>query len=51
MGVIGRYVLAPFGIATLLTGLIMSLATQMGLFPHYRALISFLLTTSLSRSC
>lgn len=46
MDVIVRYVIVPFALATLLTGLIMSLGTTWGLFRHYWVLISFLLTTA-----
>lgn len=37
-------VIVPLAIATLLTGLVMSLGTKWGLFRHYWTLISFLLT-------
>jgi hypothetical protein len=41
---IARNVIVPFAFASLLTGLVMSLGTNWGLFRHYWVLISFLLT-------
>lgn len=40
----GWYVLVPLAVATVVTGLVMSLGTKWGLFRHYWVLISFLLT-------
>lgn len=40
---IGWYVLVPFSLASLLTGLVMSLGTTWGLFRHYWVLIKFLI--------
>lgn len=45
MDVTVRLVIVPLALATLLTGLIMSLGTRWGLFRHYWTLISLLLTT------
>ncbi len=39
-----QFVIVPLALASLLTGLIMSLGTKWGLFRHYWVLISFLLT-------
>jgi DMSO/TMAO reductase YedYZ heme-binding membrane subunit len=44
MGLITWYVIVPLALASLLTGLIMSLGTRWGLFRHYWVLISLLLT-------
>ena len=44
MGLIAWYVLVPLALASLLTGLVMSLGTRWGLFRHYWVLISLLLT-------
>lgn len=44
MGLIARNVIVPLALATLLTGLVISLGTRWGLFRHYWVLISFLLT-------
>ena len=44
MELIARYVIVPLAIASLLTGLVMSLGTKWGLFKHYWVLISLLLT-------
>lgn len=44
MELIAWYVIVPLALATLLTGLVMSLGTRWGLFRHYWVLISFLLT-------
>jgi uncharacterized membrane protein len=41
---IARYVIVPLALASLLTGLVMSLGTKWGLFRHYWVLISLLLT-------
>lgn len=44
MEVIGWYVIVPLALAALLTGLVMALGTNWGLFRHYWVLISFMLT-------
>jgi uncharacterized membrane protein len=44
MGLIAWYVIVPLALASLLTGLVMSLGTKWGLFRHYWILISLLLT-------
>lgn len=44
MGVTGWYVIVPLSLASLLTGLVMSLATKWGLFRHYWVTVKFLLT-------
>ncbi len=44
MELIAWYVLVPLALASLLTGLVMSLGTKWGLFRHYWVLISLLLT-------
>ena len=44
MELIARYVIVPLALASLLTGLLMSLGTKWGLFRHYWVLISLLLT-------
>ena len=44
MGLTGRFVIVPLAVASLLTGIIMSLGTKWGLFQHYWILISFVLT-------
>jgi hypothetical protein len=44
MGVTGRYAIAPFCLASLLTGLVMSLGTEWGLFRRYWVMTKFLLT-------
>jgi len=44
MEVTGWWVIVPLAIAALLTGLVMSLGTQWGLFRHYWVLISLALT-------
>ena len=44
MGLIAWYVIVPLGLASLLTGLVMSLGTNWGLFRYYWTLISLLLT-------
>ena len=45
MNMTARLVIVPLALATLLTGLVMSLGTKWGLFRHYWTLISLLLTT------
>lgn len=45
MGVIGWYVIVPFGIAALVAGLVEALGTPWGLFRHWWVLVKFLLTT------
>lgn len=44
MELIGWYVIVPFCVASLMTGLIMSFGTQWGLFRHYWVLTKFLIT-------
>jgi hypothetical protein len=44
MEMIAWYVIVPLALASLLSGLIMSLGTKWGLFRHYWVLISLLLT-------
>ncbi len=44
MDLIAWYVVVPLALASLLTGLVMSLGTKWGLFRHYWVLISLLLT-------
>ncbi|MGH9872277.1 MAG: DUF2269 domain-containing protein [Pyrinomonadaceae bacterium] len=44
MEVLGWYVLVPFCMASLTTGLIMSLGTPWGLFRHYWVLVKFAIT-------
>lgn len=44
MELIASFVIVPLALATLLTGLVMSLGTKWGLFRHYWTLISLLLT-------
>jgi hypothetical protein len=44
MALIGWFALVPLALASLLTGLVMSLGTKWGLFRHYWTLISLLLT-------
>jgi DMSO/TMAO reductase YedYZ heme-binding membrane subunit len=44
MGLIAWYVIVPLALASLLSGLVMSLGTRWGLFRHYWVLISLLLT-------
>ena len=44
MGLIAWYVIVPLALASLLTGLLMSLGTKWGLFRHYWVLMSLLLT-------
>ncbi|MGH7798088.1 MAG: hypothetical protein ACREQ2_24770 [Candidatus Binatia bacterium] len=45
MELIGWFVIVPFSLAALLTGLVQSLGTQWALFRHYWILVKFLLTT------
>lgn len=45
MGVIGSFVIVPFSLAALLSGLIQSLGTPWGLFRHWWVFAKFLLTT------
>lgn len=45
MGLIVRFVIVPLALASVLTGLVVSLGTKWGLFRHYWVLISLLLTT------
>ena len=45
MELIGWYVIVPFSLAALLTGLVEALGTQWGLLRHYWILVKFLLTT------
>jgi hypothetical protein len=44
MDLIGSFALVPLALAALLTGLIMSLGTNWGVFRHYWTLMSFVLT-------
>jgi hypothetical protein len=44
MEVIGWFAIVPLALASLLTGLVMSLGTKWGLFQYYWTLISFVLT-------
>lgn len=44
MELTGWYAIVPLALASLLTGLVMSLGTKWGLFRHYWTLISFVLT-------
>ena len=44
MELIGWYAIVPLAIASLLTGLVMSLGTMWGLFRHYWVVISLVLT-------
>ena len=45
MELIGWFAIVPLALVSLLTGLVMSLGTNWGLFQHYWTLISFVLTT------
>lgn len=45
MDLTARLVIVPLAVATLLTGLLMSLGTKWGLFRHYWTVISLVLTT------
>jgi hypothetical protein len=44
MELTGWYAIVPLALASLLTGLVMSLGTKWGLFRHYWVLITFVLT-------
>ena len=44
MELMGWFAIVPLALASLLTGIVMSLGTKWGLFRHYWTLISFLLT-------
>ena len=44
MELTGWYVIVPFCLASLVTGLVVSLATPWGLFRHYWVLVKFLIT-------
>ena len=44
MDLSARYAIVPLAVASLVTGLVMSLGTAWGLFRHYWVVISFLLT-------
>jgi hypothetical protein len=44
MELIGWYVIVPFCLASLITGLVMSLGTPWGLFRHYWVLVKLLIT-------
>lgn len=44
MELVGWYVIVPLAVASLLTGLVMALATRWGLFRHYWVLFSLVLT-------
>jgi uncharacterized membrane protein YeiB len=44
MALITRYAIVPLALASLLTGIIISLGTKWGLFQHYWVLISLVLT-------
>jgi hypothetical protein len=44
MELVGWYVIVPLALASLLTGLVMSLGTPWGLFRHYWVLLSLVLT-------
>lgn len=44
MGLTGQFAIVPLALASLLTGLVMSLGTKWGLFRHYWVLISLALT-------
>jgi hypothetical protein len=45
MELIGWFVIVPFSLAALVTGLVQSLGTQWGLFRHYWIVVKFLLTS------
>ena len=45
MELMSWFVIVPFSLAALLTGLVQSLGTQWGLFRHYWILVKFLMTT------
>jgi hypothetical protein len=44
MDLMGRYIIVPSALISLLTGLVMSLGTKWGLFRHYWVIISLVLT-------
>jgi hypothetical protein len=44
MSLIGWYVIVPFCVASLFSGVVMSLGTHWGLFRHYWVLVKFLMT-------
>jgi len=44
MNLIGQFIIVPFGLAALLTGLVQSLGTHWGLFRHYWVVTKFALT-------
>src|SRR5262249_18284248 len=44
MALIGWYVIVPFGIGSLLLGVLQSLTTEWGLFRHYWVIVKFVLT-------
>jgi hypothetical protein len=46
MELIGWYVIVPFCLASLVTGLVLSLGTRWGLFRHYWVLVKFLITVA-----
>jgi hypothetical protein len=46
MELIGWFIIVPFSLAALLSGLVQSLGTKWGLFRHYWILMKFLLTTA-----
>lgn len=45
MATVTRYVIVPLAFASLLTGIVISVATKWGLFRHYWVVISFVVTT------
>ena len=44
MNIVGEFVIVPFGVAALVTGIVQSLTTPWGLFRHYWVLTKFVLT-------
>ena len=44
MDLIGWYVIVPFGVGSLMAGLVQSLGTEWGLFRYYWVLVKFVLT-------
>jgi hypothetical protein len=44
MGLVGSFVIVPLAVASLFSGILMSLGTKWGLFQHYWVLISLILT-------
>ena len=44
MAIVGWYVIVPFCVASVISGLVMSLGTPWGLFRHYWVLVKFLIT-------